>query len=126
MLLFGQGLFGIVGDDARVLHGMGDIAGLVSGMGELLLGRVSDALRVAHIVEGFADLLLVAGDVGRQLGAIVVQLVVPFAMGLGQVGLLEFHGLPKAVPQIGLGLAGGLFQMFCAALLVSHGRPPLL
>ena len=85
---------------------------------------------MAHIVESFADLLLVAGNIGRQLGAVVVQLVVPFAMGLGQVGLLEFHGFLKVVPQIGLGFAGGIFQALCLpaglALLVSHGRPPLL
>ena len=50
MLLFGQGLLGIADDDARVLHGMGDIAGLVGSAGELLLGRVHDVLGVARIV----------------------------------------------------------------------------
>ena len=113
-----------------MLHDVRNVAGLVGDMGELFLGRPSDAFGMARVIESFADLLLVAGNIGRQLGAVVVQLVVPFAMGLGQVGLLEFHGFLEVVPQIGLGFAGGIFQALCLpaglALLVSHGRPPLL
>ena len=34
---------------------------------------------------------------------IVVQLIVPFAMSFSHVGLFEFYGLLKVVPQVGLG-----------------------
>ena len=55
---------------------------------------------------------------------IVVQLIVPFAMSFSHVGLFEFHGLLKVVPQVGLDLARGLFQVIYMAFFVSHGRPP--
>lgn len=55
---------------------------------------------------------------------IVVQLIMPFAMSFSHVGLFEFHGLLKVVPQVGLGLARGLFQVIYMAFFVSHGRPP--
>ena len=32
-------------------------------------------------------------------------------MSFSHVGLFEFHGLLKVVPQVGLGLARGLFQV---------------
>ena len=50
MLFLGQSLLSVIDNDARVLHGAHDIAGLVGGVGELFLGRMHDALGVARVV----------------------------------------------------------------------------
>ena len=50
VLFLGQSLLSVIDNDARVLHGAHDIAGLVGGVGELFLGRMHDALGVARVV----------------------------------------------------------------------------
>ena len=50
VLFLGQSLLSVIDNDARVLHGAHDIAGLVGGVGELFLGRMHDVLGVARVV----------------------------------------------------------------------------